>query len=267
MSEVEVKRTGCWECQKCGHFCGKTDVNCPHCACDGDWAGQPPASETGRCKWCTGEAPEGQSECERCRGTWVCPICSRVNDKMCLYCLWCGEDTEGKSLLHLGAGTRKLPGYTSVDIRPEVEPDVVADIERLDGFKNASADIIYAAHVLEHIPGPHVITVLEEWRRVLKPGGTLRLSVPDFRVLAELYLCEGVSMWRITGPLHGRQDYEANTHFISFDYEYLAWMLGTAGYHDIRRWYPAEVHPKGYDDISLAKIDGQLISLNVEATA
>ena len=169
--------------------------------------------------------------------------------------------------LHLGAGTRKLPGYTSVDIRPEVEPDIVADIETMEGFKNASAEIIYAAHVLEHIPRTHVITVLEEWRRVLKPGGILRLSVPDFMVLAELYLYEGVSMWRITGPLHGRQDYVANTHFVSFDYEYLAWMLGVAGYHNIRHWHPAQDHPSGYDDISLARIDLRYISLNVEATA
>lgn len=169
--------------------------------------------------------------------------------------------------LHLGAGTRKLPGYTSVDIRPEVEPDIVADIETMEGFENASAEVIYAAHVLEHIPRLHTITVLEEWRRVLKPGGTLRLSVPDFMVLAELYLYDDVSMWRITGPLHGRQDYEANTHYVSFDYEYLAWMLGTAGYHDIRRWEPIAVHPIGYDDISLARIDERLISLNVEATA
>lgn len=180
---------------------------------------------------------------------------------------WTGLPEERMLRLHLGAGARKLPGYTSVDIRPEVDPDIVADIERLDEFKNASAEVIYAAHVLEHIPRPHILTVLEEWRRVLRPGGTLRLSVPDFKVLAELYLYDDVSMWRITGPLHGRQDYEANTHYISFDYEYLAWMLGTAGYHDIRRWQPWVDHPTDYDDISLAKIDGEFISLNVEATA
>jgi predicted SAM-dependent methyltransferase len=160
-----------------------------------------------------------------------------------------------------------LSGYVHVDSRAEVHPDVVADIQHLDKFPDGSADIIYCAHVLEHIPRPHILDVLEEWRRVLKPGGTLRLSVPDFFVLADLYLNEGVSMWRITGPLHGRQDYEANTHYITFDYEYLAWLLGTAGYHDIRRWQPAQVHPAGYDDISLARIDGRYISLNLEATA
>jgi len=169
--------------------------------------------------------------------------------------------------LHLGCGTRRLEGYTHVDNRPEVHPDVLSDVEHLDKFENGVADTIYAAHLLEHIPRPHILTVLEEWRRVLKPGGTLRLSVPDFMVLAELYLYDSVSMWRITGPLHGRQDYEANTHFISFDYEYLAWLLGTAGYHDIRRWNPDIVHPLDYDDISRARIEGKLISLNVEATA
>ena len=169
--------------------------------------------------------------------------------------------------LHLGCGTRRLPGYCGVDSRPEVEPDVVADVENLEQFEDGSAKIIYASHVLEHIPRPHVLTVLEEWRRVLMPGGTLRLAVPDFLVLAELYLYDGVSMWRVLGPLHGGQDYQANTHYVTYDYEYLAWTLGQAGYYDIRRWNPVAVHPPGYDDISLAKIDGKLISLCVEATA
>ena len=227
-----------------------------------------------RCKWCGKTIPDGHVTCEGCTGAWVCPTCSRVNGREILECLECKTPTpffvkenEDVLFLHLGAGTRKLPGYTSVDIRPEVEPDIVADIERLDEFQNASAEVIYAAHVLEHIPRPHTLAVLEEWRRVLKPGGTLRLSVPDLQVLAELYLYEDVSMWRITGPLHGRQDYEANTHYVSFDYEYLAWMLGVAGYHDIRQWYPLSDHPSGYDDISLAKINERYISLNVEATA
>lgn len=169
--------------------------------------------------------------------------------------------------LHLGCGTRRLPGYVHVDSRPEVGPDVVADVENLDAFEDGVADIIYAAHLLEHIPRPHVIAVLEEWRRVLKPGGILRVSVPDFQVLAELYLYDAVSMWRLIGPLMGGQQYEGNTHFASYDYEYLAWMLGLAGYYDIRRWQPWLVHPLDYDDISLAKIQGKYISLNVEATA
>ena len=168
--------------------------------------------------------------------------------------------------LHLGCGKRRLAGWVSVDSRVEVEPDVVADVRHLDAWDCGEVESIYACHVLEHIPRPDLLQTLREWRRVLKPGGKLRVSVPDFGTVASLYN-DGVSFWRLAGLLYGRQDYEGNTHHIGFDYEYLAWMLGEAGFYDIRKWSPVAWLPDGYDDYSLARINGYLVSLNVEATA
>ena len=169
--------------------------------------------------------------------------------------------------LHLGCGHRRLEGYTNIDILPAVGPDIVGDVTNLAELCDCSAEIIYACHVFEHIPKPQVLNTLREWRRVLRPGGILRMSVPDFMVLAELYLYDAISMWRIVGPLAGRQDYPANTHYMIYDYEYLAWTLGEAGFYDIRRWYPAVVLPDDFDDYSKARIQGRPISLNLEATA
>lgn len=169
--------------------------------------------------------------------------------------------------LHLGCGHRRLDGFVHVDGLVEMDPDLVVDVRNLTEMADHSASLIYACHVLEHIPRPEVIWTLQEWRRVLRPGGVLRVSVPDFETLAELYLNEGVSMWRIIGALMGRQNYPGNTHFLAMDYEYLAWLLGEAGFYDIRPWIPAEVLPAEYDDYSLARIEGRMISLNVEATA
>lgn len=168
--------------------------------------------------------------------------------------------------LHLGCGRRRLEGWTNIDLRPDVNPDEVLDITNLTLIDDASAEIVYACHVLEHIPRPRVLPTLQEWRRVLKPGGTLRLAVPDLAAVAELY-AQGVSSWRLVGLLHGRQDYAENTHYMAYDYEYLAWMLGEAGFYDIRRWNPDIVLPLGYDDYSRARIEGRSVSLNVEATA
>jgi SAM-dependent methyltransferase len=44
-------------------------------------------------------------------------------------------------------------------------------------FSDASIDVVLCTQVLEHIPEP--MAVLAEIRRVLKPGGTLLLSVPS----------------------------------------------------------------------------------------
>jgi predicted SAM-dependent methyltransferase len=46
-------------------------------------------------------------------------------------------------------------------------------------FRNGTFDLVYASHVLEHIPWYHVEATLREWTRILKPGGQLELWVPD----------------------------------------------------------------------------------------
>lgn len=169
--------------------------------------------------------------------------------------------------LHLGCGNRKLDGWINVDVRDEVAPDIVATVRNLDPIDTDSVDTIYACHILEHVPRPELMETLREWRRVLKPGGTLRLSVPDFWTIAELYIAFQTPMWLLIGALYGRQDHEWNTHYQCFDFHYLSWMLTEAGFIDIRYWRPEDVHPEGWDDYSLATIDGQRISLNLEATA
>ena len=193
--------------------------------------------------------------CEKCGALLVC-CCDKTQYKQ-----------EPPVNLHLGCGKRKLPGWVSVDSRESTEPDVVADVRNLDAWQSGGVGQIYASHVLEHIPRPDLLATLREWRRVLKPGGKLRVSVPDFATLAALYHENGVSFWRIVGPLYGRQDYAGNTHYIGFDYEYLSWLLTEAGFYNVKKWAPASWLPDGYDDYSLARINGYLISLCVEATA
>jgi predicted SAM-dependent methyltransferase len=167
--------------------------------------------------------------------------------------------------LHLGCGKRKLPGWVGVDSRNDVGADVVADVRYLDHWASGEVAAIYACHVLEHIPRPDVLPTLREWRRVLKPGGVLYVAVPDFERLAAMHSYHKIPLWRLIGPICGRQDYPANTHYSVYDYHYLAWLLTEAGYHTVDRWSPEDWQPEGYDDYSRAEIDNLEISLNVEA--
>jgi len=51
-----------------------------------------------------------------------------------------------------------------------------------------SAALVYSSHFLEHIPRSDVSAFLHECRRVLTPGGVLRLVVPDLENLCRAYL-------------------------------------------------------------------------------
>lgn len=51
-----------------------------------------------------------------------------------------------------------------------------------------SADAIYASHVWEHLYFDEALFAISECHRILKPGGILRLAVPNLRFYCEDYL-------------------------------------------------------------------------------
>jgi predicted SAM-dependent methyltransferase len=82
--------------------------------------------------------------------------------------------------LHLGCGSKHIKNYINIDIRYLPGVDEVDNVRFLRKYKNDSVDEIYASHVLEHFSRWEYKNVLKRWFDILKPGGTLRLAVPDF---------------------------------------------------------------------------------------
>ena len=60
------------------------------------------------------------------------------------------------------------------------EPDILSNADDLPTVADSSLDFVIANHLLEHVPDP--IGALKEWYRILRPGGTLFLALPDKRV-------------------------------------------------------------------------------------
>ncbi len=52
-------------------------------------------------------------------------------------------------------------------------------------FKDHTLDFVYSSHLLEDFPLEEWTTLLREWVRVLKPGGTLVILVPEARLWAQ----------------------------------------------------------------------------------
>ena len=172
--------------------------------------------------------------------------------------------------LHIGCGAKYIPGFIHIDVRKLPHVDYVASADKLNMFDDNSVDLVYACHLLEHFGRNQIYDVLREWHRVLKPGGILRIAVPDFEKLVEVYV-NTRNIKLILGLLVGGQDYPENTHYTIFDYAYLAEVLKSVGFKNIRRYDWRQTVHKDYDDFSQAYIPhmdkehGILVSLNVEA--
>lgn len=179
-------------------------------------------------------------------------------------------DPDSPLKLHLGCGERYLPGFIHVDSRKLDHVDVVADIESLSVFPENAADMIYHVAVLEHIGRYDTVTTLKEWFRVLKPGGVLRSSVPNFGSIVEAYQKWG-DIEQLLGPLYGGQTYNENTHYTMFDRKYYAKCLIEAGFADIQDYDWRDFLPEGYDDFSRAYLphmdfdNGIQMMLNVDS--
>lgn len=93
-------------------------------------------------------------------------------------------------LINLGCGSRYCsdPAWTNVDFNSSA-PNVIAH-NLLDGipFPDATFDAAYHSHVLEHLAKNDGARFVRECFRVLKPGGVLRVAVPDLEQICRIYL-------------------------------------------------------------------------------
>lgn len=89
--------------------------------------------------------------------------------------------------LHIASGTRYLSGWVNLDTGPAA--DIRLDLRRPLPFATGSASMAFSEHFLDHLEYPNTAErVLSEIRRVLKPGGRLRIVVHDAELLARAYV-------------------------------------------------------------------------------
>lgn len=137
-----------------------------------------------------------------------------------------------KKIVDLGCGESKYEtdegDVLTVDVRDEVKPDYRADLRKLP-FANAEFDICYSSHVLEHFSRADVGKALDEWIRVLKPEGELRLIVPNLEWAAD-QIKLGAMNDDVLNVLYGAQTYGENFHQMGFTPAVLTSMLKERGF-------------------------------------
>jgi predicted SAM-dependent methyltransferase len=81
--------------------------------------------------------------------------------------------------LEIGPGVKRLTGFETLNIWPDWHTDYLCNASGRLPFEDETFILVYASHVLEHIPWYQAEAALTEWRRILKPGGGLEVWVPD----------------------------------------------------------------------------------------
>ena len=166
--------------------------------------------------------------------------------------------------LNLGCRTTRIPGFTNVDIRQDRNPDICTNAKDLSMVSSDSIEEIYSSNMLEHFSLLETVNVLKEWNRVLKKGGILWLSVPDFECIYRIYdKYKMLPLWALY-HMYGEQHHEHAWHYTIFTWVNLQNYLMEAGFSSFTK---LEKLPYLEDDCSNSTDSwtGELISLNCKA--
>ena len=162
-------------------------------------------------------------------------------------------------LVHLGCGNALLRGWINLDCYPPT-PQPGAEILTLDmrrglPFVDESVAALFSEHFLEHLPFETVKSViLPHVRRVLQPGGRIRIGVPNGEYFVDQYLAyrSGVQDALFESQRNGKTPMvmlneiaHAYGHYFAYDFETLAQLLTDAGFVRIQRRAPSET---GYEE-------------------
>jgi predicted SAM-dependent methyltransferase len=172
----------------------------------------------------------------------------------------CGWRNFGPSWIHIDSGDYGHLDYTS--------------ITDLSQFEDNSIDLIYSSHVIDYFDRERVVPLLEEWYRVLKPNGVLRVAVPNFEQISKLYSEGKYPLSYFVGLLYGKMPMGADTiyHKTVYDFDSLKSVLESISFRKVSLYDWRETSHSEFDDHSQAylphmdKDNGTLMSLNMECT-
>ena len=97
--------------------------------------------------------------------------------------------------LNFGCGSNRLPGWENHD----AEVDIASPLP----FPDSHAHFIFAEHCVEHIDYYAALAFFKECRRILKPGGVLRLAIPSIENVwkrGDQEYCNAVRRWARKTP-------------------------------------------------------------------
>ena len=104
----------------------------------------------------------------------------------------------GVRKLHLGAAENVQPGWLNTDLHGYGHGGelVYLDVRKPFPLPDASFDFVFSEHMLEHLTYADGQHCLRECRRILRPGGRIRIATPSLDRLIRLYDAELTDLQR-----------------------------------------------------------------------
>lgn len=181
--------------------------------------------------------------------------------------------------VNFGSGGYGLPGWINIDARSTHKDTYIAyDMRRPLPFKDNQVRRILAEHVIEHIDfRDDIPNVFKEFHRILQPGGTVRIIVPDAerflsaythrseREFADLDWDLGNMPSDIYTPMHiiNHIFHQGGEHLFAWDFETMAFALKRAGFDAIKK---QSFRVSDDPDLAIDRQQHAAYSLVVEAT-
>jgi predicted SAM-dependent methyltransferase len=179
-------------------------------------------------------------------------------------------------LVNVGCGEAGFPGWVNIDVARSPTVTCVYDCRRSLPIDRNSARVIYAEHFFEHLDREEEAPqFLQACRDALRPGGVLRIVVPDAEKFVRGYCSDGwsgfesLSAWADIAPgltkmdvlnHHFRQAYQ---HKWVYDFESLQRVLSAAGFDDVVK---SEFNASKLEELRIDSPQRATESLYVEAT-
>jgi predicted SAM-dependent methyltransferase len=92
--------------------------------------------------------------------------------------------------LHIGCGKNHMDDWINVDVRRTSVADLAWDVTLKFPFEEGSCRYIYNEAFLEHLTVDQGLAFMRECRRLLEPGGVLRIAMPSVQNIVNRYLSD-----------------------------------------------------------------------------